>query len=226
MKRSALAIIATLALTAGLTVPSAVGAPTPRADAAPTAAPITTAPAARGDTVYVHATLAWVRNNTIGMSFGPSRRTGYGKVTITGIVKGCPECNWYRATLDYTNHQPTSPMQASSAGFAQKRRSGFCWPWEFDFFSGDSCWNDASTWNWGAIISPWDDNWHPWNPDALSITDRLVSCMTGTEAGVNFKLAGAGITAVLESGFGPLNITPEGWIVAGVGGCTGNPFHN
>jgi hypothetical protein len=224
MKRICVLLLAMLALAAAVAAPPAGGSPT-----APTGRLAVTAPrtnsgavlAVRGDTVYVHDTLTWLRNNTIGMSFGPSRRTGYGKVTITGIVKGCPECEWYRTDLDYSNHQPTSPMTANS----RHRRGGFCWPWDFDMFSGDSCWNDASSWNWGGIFSAFNDDWHPWNPNHETMLDRISGCTSGAEGGITMKLAGAGAAAAIESSLAPLSITPEGWIVAAIGGCIGNPFH-
>jgi hypothetical protein len=223
MKRTWVRLLAAGALAAALAVPaaadasSAAGTPpvgSPRLPGSDTSS-------ARADTGYVHDTLTWLRNNTVGISFGPSRRTGYGEVTVTGVVRGCPECDWYRADLSYSNHQPTSPSPAGAA----KRRAGFCWPWDFDMFSGDACWNDASSWNWGGIFSGFDGDWHPWNPDRQTILDRISGCFSGAEGGLTLKLAGSSAAAGIEASLAPLNITPEGWIVAAIGGCIGNPFH-
>lgn len=218
MKRLVLVLVGAFALAGTLAAPPAVSA-------TPPSAPVPASLTFRADTTYVHDTLAWIRNNVVGITFGPSKRTGYGQAVIDSIVKGCPECDWYRANLNYSNHQPTSPMTATKAN-AMKRRGGFCWPWDFDWFSGDSCWNDASSWNWGAVIDAFDDDWHPWNPDERSFVDRIVGCGTGAGTTMTGKAAQKSIVGALASEGWVIKFTgPEEWAVAGIFGCAMSFFH-
>lgn len=220
MRRFVLPLLA-LVLAGALTTP--VGAatgpqPADQVSSAALARQIAAANRAAGaEVTYVRDTLAWIRNNVVGVSFGPSKRTGYGKATVTAIVKGCPECDWYRAEVGITNHQPTSPATAASC-------CDWCWPWEFDMFSDRGCWNAPSTWNWGAV---WDwtlgDAWHPWDQNVTSITDKLLGCWYGSESALGIRVAGKGIVAGMaeEGWLIKLNDIggPYEWAVAAIGGC-------
>ena len=168
-------------------------------------------------------TISWLRDNLIGMSWGPGKRTGYGKMTITGFTKGCPECDWYRVDMDITNHQPLSPVAAAGHKSIAARRSGFCWPWNDGFFSGQGCWNEPATWNWPSI---WDDlngSWHTsWDPDTT--VDRLYNCAEGAVHGAETVLG----KQVLGGIFGIqsfVEVSPEGAAYSVASGCTIQGFH-
>lgn len=211
MKRLALATLSALLLIGALSTSPAASRPAPPARTG-------------GDVVYVHDTLAWLRGNIVGMSFGPSQKTGYGKATITGIVKGCPECPWYHATMNITNHQPTGPMTR------QARRGGPCWFWDsWPFGDGCAAWNDPTSWDWGPLWMAFNDDWHPWNPNTTSYVQRLLNCAQGTASAWDMRVVGKSIVAgMAEDGWMvKLNDVggPEEWMVAGVGGCLTWMFH-
>ena len=204
------AILSVLALGVGLMTTPAVSA-TPQTPGTGTALP-------------VPDTISWLRDNLIGMSWGPGPRTGYGKMTITGFTKGCPECDWYRVNMDITNHQPLSPMTTVTANQAlAKRRRGFCWPWDYGFFSGEGCWNEPATWDWPAVWNDLNGSWHTsWDPDTT--VERLYNCAKGAVHGAETVLGKQvlggifGIQSFVES-------SPEGAAYSVASGCTIQGFH-
>ena len=220
MKRLVLFITAVLAC-AVLAVPATgtpVGQPAGRA-AASTTLHAQVAASQHGHPV----TLRWLRNNLIDFHIGPRRATGYGKSRITGFQRGCPECRWFRATNRLTDHPPVDPTSAeASASDASLRRGGFCWPWNDFPWSGSSCWNDMSTWNWGAILDVF--NYHPvWDP--RSTTDRILGCYHGAYNGLSLGIFGKTFVGLLLEMGDLIKFTPAGAAYTILGGCVFNLFH-
>jgi hypothetical protein len=215
MIRICVLLLAMLALAAAVAAPPAGGSPTRDARIAQPYQPF---PAG-----HERATLAWVRNNVVGLSIGPNVRTGYGRATVRAIVKGCPECDWYRVDLDYENSDPT--MSANRANTRPKKhahRSDFCWPWENFIGSGCAGWNSSWTWDWVGIWDMVNGDWHPW--DSLSTVDRFELCVQGVFAGVSIGVIGKGAIARIIAGGEVLKVTPAGAAYSTVSGCVANLF--
>jgi hypothetical protein len=215
MKRLVLLIAAVVACTVAV-VPAAAGARSP--SAAPT--PATAAATARTGSPV---TLNWLRNNLVGFHVGPSRATGYGKSRVTGFQRGCPECRWVRATRRLTDHPPIDPAFASGATSAALRhRGGFCWPWDNFPWSGNSCWNDMATWDWGGLLDSL--NYHPvWDP--RSTLDRIVGCYHGAYQGFTGGVIGKQFVGVLIEMSDLVKVTPAGIAWSILGGCAFHLYH-
>lgn len=168
------------------------------------------------------ATLAWLRDNIVGVQIGPNVRTGYGQATITAIVKGCPECDWYRTDLDYTNNQPTSAMRSAAATHARKRRSDFCWPWENFIGSGCAGWNSSYSWDWVGIWGTINGDWHPWDP--ITTIDHFELCIQGENNPIEFSIFGRAAIARFAAGGEVLKLTPAGVVYALAAGCVAHLF--
>lgn len=218
MKRIALATLPALLLVAALTAPAATSTPVASpAGKMPMGATNPLPPAPDG---YTKVGLNWVLNNVVGETFGPSARTGYGKSTITGIAKGCPECSWYRLNIAYTDHQPTNPAvsRPMDARQTMQRRRDFCWPWENYIGSGCAGWNSAWSWDWSDIWHTIDGDWHPWDP--ASTVDRIQNCIAGITEHITIFVLGPHAAASFFEGFGEVELTPGGAAYAAGASCT------
>jgi len=170
-----------------------------------------------------HVTLRWLRNNLVGFEVGPRRATGFGKSRLTGFTRGCPECTWYRVTNRVTNHQPKDPAAAPGLAPAAKRLGGFCWPWEDFPWSGDACWNNMATWDWGRVLDIFD--YRPvWDP--RSTIDRIVGCYHGAYQGLTSGVIGKQSVGVLLEMADLVRVTPAGIVYSVVGGCAFDLFHH
>jgi hypothetical protein len=218
MKRLVLLAAAAIACSVAV-VPAGAGARAPSVAPTPATAVTTAASPARATPVK----LRWLRNNLIGFHVGPSRATGYGKGRLTGFKPGCPECRWFRATNRMTDHPPVDPASADAAvPAALMQRGGFCWPWDNFPWSGDSCWNDMATWNWGSILDSF--NYHPvWDP--MSTVDRIVGCYQGAYQGFTGGVIGKQAVGILIEMSDLVKVTPAGIAWSILGGCAFHLFH-
>jgi hypothetical protein len=198
--------------------PASAASPTARAGAAPAMA--NTAVLARSGK---HVTLRWLRNNMVGFDVGPRRATGYGKSRLTGFTRGCPECTWYRVTNRMTNHQPTDPRTGLQVTPSAARLSGFCWPWDNFPWSGDACWNNMATWDWGQVLDIFD--YRPiWDP--RSTIDRIVDCYHGAYQGLTSGVIGKQSVGILLEMADLVRVTPAGVAYSIVGGCAFDLYHH
>lgn len=171
-------------------------------------------------TISSVVTLNWLRNNLIGFHVGPRRATGYGKAAITGFTKGCRKCSWYRVDNRLTDHQPIDPLAATAT--AAWRRGGFCWPWDNFPWSGNGCWNNMASWDWGRILDALD--YHPvW--DRRSTIDRIVGCFHGAYQGFTGGVIGRQAVGILIEMADLVRVTPAGITYSVVGGCAFDLFH-
>jgi hypothetical protein len=217
MNRISLILVGALALAAASLIELPAGAAPPSAPAAHIAQPYQPFPVG-----HERATLTWIRNNVVGMTIGPNVRTGYGRATISSIVKGCPECEWYRIDLDYAQSDPTFAQRTDTSRRHHARREGFCWPWENYIGSGCASWNSSWTWDWVGIWDTINGDWHPW--DSLSTVDRFELCAQGVFAGVSVGVIGKGAIARFIAGGEVLKVTPAGAAYSTVSGCIANLF--
>lgn len=213
MKRIVLLAAAVIACSVAV-VPAGAGARSPSAVATQAAAASRTASPVK---------LSWLRNNLIGFRLGPSRATGYGEARLTGFKRGCPECHWFRTTNRMSNHQPTDPASAPAAATdAMRKRGGFCWPWDNFPWSGHSCWNDMSTWNWGGILNSF--NYHPvWDP--MSTIDRIVGCYHGAYQGFTGGVIGKQAVGIMLEMSDLVKVSPAGIAWSILGGCAFHLYH-
>jgi hypothetical protein len=214
MKR--LVLLAAALMACGVAVAPAGAGPR-----SPSVAPVQ-APATTVTTTASAVTLGWLRNNLVGFDVGPSRATGFGKARLTGFTLGCPECRWYRVINRMTNHQPKDPTAASATTRAAKR-GGFCWPWQNFPWSGNGCWNNMASWNWGQILENF--NYHPvWDP--MSTIDRIVACFHGAYSGLTGGVIGKQSVGILLEMADLVRVTPTGIAYSIVGGCTFDLYHH
>ena len=214
MKRIVLLAAALIACSVAV-VPAGAGARAPSA-----AATQATAAVSRTATPVK---LSWLRNHLVGFRLGPSRPTGYGEARLTGFQRGCPECHWFHTTNRMSNHQPAEPTSAPAAvPDAMRKRGGFCWPWDNFPWSGNSCWNDMATWNWGGILNSF--NYHPvWDP--MSTIDRIVGCYHGAYQGFTGGVIGKQVVGILVEMSDLVKVTPAGIAWSILGGCAFHLYH-
>lgn len=176
---------------------------------------------------YNYADITWIRNNLTNFSAGPSRTTGYGKVVLTSFPKAtCDGCNWYSIGKSITNHQPTLAVKGAAprpAPNSVQPNSGFCWPWQWNNWFGDGCWNAIDTWNWGFIFSHLNGGYHPW--DSHSTLDNIVGCLQGVYNGITLTVVGKPSIGWLLDNADLLRVTPAGTLYAVIGGCTAYFLH-
>lgn len=173
---------------------------------------------ATGPNGSVPVTLAWLQNNIPGLTVGPGPNTGYGKENLGAFTKGCPECTWYSEDRNLTNHQPSSPAVLARPNAMEQRRD-FCWPWDYDWFSGDACWNMPATWDWGAI---WDNVYSNMQPDPQNWShwvDWGKQCWDGVYSGGTFGVVGKSAIGAILKKEALVRLSPEGFWYSVVGGC-------
>jgi hypothetical protein len=189
------------------------------------AATVAVSPAAdagAGANKAVYPTLHWLRHKVVGRSIGPSKRTGYGKMTITGLtqVKGHP--HRYRIHYRITDHRPTTTVYAPSRPIGVEgaqiamASTPFCWPWQMFPFSSRACWNEPSTWNWGGIMNHAD----PLFDGFLStFRDNLVACYHGAYQGTLVGVFGKTVFGIIFGMADLVKFSPEGAAYTVIAGC-------
>lgn len=151
-------------------------------------------------------------DSNVVLKITPSAATGYGQMNLQPGYGGS---NYfyhpYRHLYDYTNTAAAQRQPAGTSGGPVRTSSGFCWPWDDGGFSGDACWNDPTSWDWGALIHS--------GPGSGDMTNsRLNSCLAG-QLGGSFAVVGKTMIARMIGVLGQAKFTPEGFVFAIAGGC-------